>query len=424
MVLFDINLFHKGHFGYVDGHMRYLEGKKTVIMENDSLWYKDPAADNLETSLIQLTTDSDALHMVRIGDLRGSVDLFVVHEMGLAVEGFPEIGWIDVGDDEEGASRGNANGVADLGANNPEAKDPEEDGHGEEAGAAPEDNVEAMDDGGGHNVISNNEGGENEGANSDVAENEGADGEVAENEGANEDNAEVAEGAVSNEDIENGEDESDGTNEEQGKGHGSVDDDTKESEYVPSEKNTDSADDVQFTDSEEDLDLDDNGFGIGEKGSGGGSGSGSGNGNGNGNGVADKGKGKVNEDFSHDEGSEELEGIMMQWRVGTVYASRDEFKETVSTYAVYTVRGIKFDYCDRKWVIAICQQDCPFRLYCVKVNEEETWQLRSINVKHNCAQVQRVGIMHSKWLRKAFKRKVEVNPKVKIKEFVAKADRK
>ncbi|MED6189123.1 hypothetical protein PIB30_092680, partial [Stylosanthes scabra] len=229
------------------------------------------------------------------------------------------------------------------------------------------------------NVIGNNEGGENEGANSDVAENEGADGEVAENEGANEDNAEVADGTVFNEDIENGEDE---TNEEQGEGHGSVDDDTEESEYVPSEEKTDSADDVQCTDSEEDLDLDDNGFGIGERGSG----SGSGNRNGNGNGVADKGKGKVNEDFSHSEGSEELEDgndfgdydasdddgdvagrnlfpvhkpienmANYQWRVGTVYALWDEFKETVSAYAVYTARGIKFDYGDRKRVIAICQ---------------------------------------------------------------------
>ncbi|MED6189416.1 hypothetical protein PIB30_095775 [Stylosanthes scabra] len=76
-----------------------------------------------------------------------------------------------------------------------------------------------------------------------------------------------------------------------------------------------------------------------------------------------------------------------QWRVGTVYASRDEFKETVFAYAVYIARGIKFDYCDRK-------------------------------------RVQRVGIMHSKWLGKAFKRKVEVNPKVKMKELVAKVDRK
>ncbi|MED6125381.1 hypothetical protein PIB30_068053 [Stylosanthes scabra] len=62
-------------------------------------------------------------------------------------------------------------------------------------------------------------------------------------------------------------------------------------------------------------------------------------------------------------------------------------------------------------VIAICDENCPFRLYAVKMNDEDTWQLRSMNVRHNCKQVKRVGIMHSKWLGKVFKKKVENNPK-------------
>ncbi|MED6148439.1 hypothetical protein PIB30_053276 [Stylosanthes scabra] len=412
MVLFDINLFHNSYFGYVDGHMRYLGGKKTVIVENDSdfwsvyeadeqlkrfgywrdditaLWYKDPAEDNLETSLMQFTTDSDALHMVRIGDLRGSVDLFVVHEKKLQVEGFPEIGWINVGDDEEGAGAGNgevagnADGVL------------EEGGDGEKAPAAHEQNAEVGDEAGG-----NEEGNENV---NEVHENVVGNSEGVENEGSNGD-----EGDVSNDDVEHGEDENEATNEEQGQEHGVVDDETEESEYVASEENTDSADDVQFTDSEEDFDLNDDGFGLGERGSGSGSA--------NGNGIPDKGKGKLNHDFSHDEGSEKLEEghgfgdydasedddddarrnlflvhkpvedmANYQWRVGRVYTSRDKFKETVSAYAVYIARGIKFDYCDKKRVIVVCQPNCPFKLYCVKVNEEETWQLRSMNVKHNC----------------------------------------
>ncbi|MED6110473.1 hypothetical protein PIB30_043225 [Stylosanthes scabra] len=427
MVLFDINLFHKGTFEYVDGHMHYVGGKKTVIMENNSdfwsvfeaheqlkrfgywgvniaaLWYKDPQANNLEVALMQFTNDADALDMVRIGELRGSVDLFVVHETGLDVEGFPAIGWIDVG------------------------------------GEGPVENAEAGEDGGGGNVNGNNGAVENDvddgvAAENDVgngvaAENDVDDGVAAENEVSDGGETEGGVGQDSSEHLESGEVDSDGAEEVHGEADGSVDDDTEEFDYVPSEKNSDNADDVQFTDSEEDFDLDDNGFGIGE------GGLGSGGGNENVSGAADKGKGKLNEDFSNDEGSEELEDghgfrnyaaseddgddsgrhlypvhkplenmANYEWRVGTIYTSRDKFKETVSAYAVYTQRGIKFDYCDKKRVIAICVDGCPFRLYCVKV--------------------QGVGIMHSKWVGKAFKKKVEVNPKVKIKELVAKADRK
>ncbi|MED6134045.1 hypothetical protein PIB30_033872 [Stylosanthes scabra] len=45
------------------------------------------------------------------------------------------------------------------------------------------------------------------------------------------------------------------------------------------------------------------------------------------------------------------------------------------------------------------------------MTDEDTWQLRSVRVRHVCKQVQRLGILHSKWLGKAFKKKVEHNPK-------------
>ncbi|MED6138896.1 hypothetical protein PIB30_078823 [Stylosanthes scabra] len=36
MALFDIKLYHKGHFGYVDGVMRYVGGEVLLIEDNDS----------------------------------------------------------------------------------------------------------------------------------------------------------------------------------------------------------------------------------------------------------------------------------------------------------------------------------------------------------------------------------------------------
>ncbi|XP_072077746.1 uncharacterized protein [Arachis hypogaea] len=47
-----------------------------------------------------------------------------------------------------------------------------------------------------------------------------------------------------------------------------------------------------------------------------------------------------------------------------------------------------------------------------------------MNLIHTCTQAHRVGILHSKWLGKAFKKKVESNPKVKTRELVSKAQKK
>ncbi|MED6153239.1 hypothetical protein PIB30_099948, partial [Stylosanthes scabra] len=175
--------------------------------------------------------------------------------------------------------------------------------------------------------------------------------------------------------------------------------DSDDGEYIPEEEVTNSADDIHFTDSDDELDLNDNGFG--------------GEGLPAENANADKGKRALNDDFHGDEGeeSDDMEGLHpvggydrdedaegddedeaevrmfpmhkpvadmknYPWRVGTLYANRDEFKETVSSFAVHTARGIQLSHCDRMRVIAICKPGCPFRLYAMKMSEEDSWQLR------------------------------------------------
>ncbi|RYR39732.1 hypothetical protein Ahy_A09g045317 [Arachis hypogaea] len=143
-------------------------------------------------------------------------------------------------------------------------------------------------------------------------------------------------------------------------------DDSNNEEFVPSDLEVDSADGIHFTDSEEEYD-DDSGF-EGLTGVKDGS-------------QVDKGKGVVNGEFSDDEGF-----------------NNDE---------------LDLEYENR-----------PFLLYAAKMGEETTWQLRSMNLKHTGGQAHRVGIMHTSWLSRAFKKKVEHNPKVKLKELVNKAQRK
>ncbi|MED6212657.1 hypothetical protein PIB30_085597 [Stylosanthes scabra] len=451
MVYFDIKLYHGGYFGYEEGAMCYIGGEIVTIEDTDSdFWcvfealeqltrfryakdniaamrYKDPTVNQFEIGLMMFDSDRAALDMVAVAEDRGYVELLIVHDG--EQEGFPEIGYIDVGGIRRGkmapmvVTKLPPNGENEVVDGNNVVQNAEVDG-----GPAEEVANEAAE-------------GENEGTNNGR---EGTSGVREVSEGENQPRNEEVEAALGEkelpkdwvesavseavdgsdegqaaEGVDEGEqgDEGDGVEEhhleQEVQNHvvPGANDDSTDGDYVPSEEDTDSADDemftnsegeqvetdsaddIIFTDSESELDLEDNFFGVetnrGE------------------NGVADKRKKVVNEDFSNDDGedSKELEaghavggsgideaedvdeegsrvvypvhkpkGNMAnyRWQLDTVYASREEFKETVSSFAVHTQWGIKFDKCDRKRVIVICQPICPFRLYAVKMNEEDT----------------------------------------------------
>ncbi|MED6114094.1 hypothetical protein PIB30_077009 [Stylosanthes scabra] len=73
-----------------DGVLRHKSASQGV--------FQDPAVVDLSVGLVQFLNDVDALEIVRIAQERGLVELFVVHGDG-AAEGFPEIGYVDVGGD-------------------------------------------------------------------------------------------------------------------------------------------------------------------------------------------------------------------------------------------------------------------------------------------------------------------------------------
>ncbi|RYR69200.1 hypothetical protein Ahy_A03g015735 [Arachis hypogaea] len=258
-----------------------------------------------------LKGDAEAIEMCNIAGLRGLVELYVVHDVGDA-ELFPEVGYVDVG------------GVAKEGTDDGLGLVVFE-GHGAEAaGASAEPNKATK----------------------------GGDG-----------------------------------NEFQVDGSESNDEDSEDPEYMPSDEEGNSVGEVHFADSDEDFEGDsgfDDGNSVLEEA------------------TACKEKGKDSDELEMDhmiggdEGDEdEAENVgddisdrvgqrfpvhkplkdmnSYRWEVGTLYASRQEFKETVLAYAVHTARSIKFKKCNLVRVRAVCQKDCPFWLYAHKVGNESTW---------------------------------------------------
>ncbi|RYR71786.1 hypothetical protein Ahy_A02g006008 [Arachis hypogaea] len=205
------------------------------------------------------------------------------------------------------------------------------------------------------------------------------------------------------------------------------DNDSVDSEYKPSEEEEETEDDSNFTNSEDELDPDVSGFqdvNVANKKCRAGKKKGVATDNFGDEDVARSDELENDHEVGGDVSDSENQGQSYPWEVGTLYASREEFKDTVTAYAVQTARAITFRKCDLQRVRAVCTGECPFWVYAAKMKEEDTWQLCSMNLSHTCTQAHRVGIMHSRWLGKGFKKKVSSNPKVKIRELVSKAQKK
>ncbi|RYR49945.1 hypothetical protein Ahy_A07g036471 [Arachis hypogaea] len=361
MVYINMRVHHGGAFGYEEG--------ANIV----ALWYKDPSLDDLETSLKMLKGDIKAIEMCNIAGLRGLIELYVVHDVGDA-EPFSEMGYVDIG------------GVAEEGTDN------------------------------GHGLVIF-EGHEDEAAKASGEPNKGTEGRDVGDEFRV--------------------DESD-----------SSDEDSKDPEYMPFDDEGDSAGDIHFTDSEEDY-KGDSGFDedtvpkeatAGKK-------KGSGINQFSDEDGADSDESEIDHMIGGDEGDDDdaendaddvsdhggqkfpvhkplKDMSSYRWEVGTLYASKQEFKETVLEYAVHTARSIKFKQCDLVRVRGVCQKDCPFWLYTHRVRDESTWQLKSLNLQHTCMQIHKVGILHTNWLGAQFKKKIESNPRIKINELQAKAHKK
>ncbi|RYR18449.1 hypothetical protein Ahy_B03g063071 [Arachis hypogaea] len=110
-----------------------------------------------------------------------------------------------------------------------------------------------------------------------------------------------------------------------------------------------------------------------------------------------------------------------KWEVGTLYVSREEFKECATAYAVSSGRSLRFSKVDLKRVKVECVEGCEWYAYCGKMKHERSWQLKSCNNKHNCSRELKIGIMHAKWLSKVFLNKIAENPKIKLTTLMRKA---
>ncbi|XP_058747066.1 uncharacterized protein LOC131620058 [Vicia villosa] len=87
-------------------------------------------------------------------------------------------------------------------------------------------------------------------------------------------------------------------------------------------------------------------------------------------------------------------------------------------------KDLKFMKNDKKRVRVRCKDGCQWDLYCAKLPDEDSWQVRKIIDEHNCSREFNVKLLSTKWLSKRIHNSLKNNPRLKGKDIKDKALRK
>ncbi|RYR79110.1 hypothetical protein Ahy_A01g003974 [Arachis hypogaea] len=375
MVLFNMRVHHGGVFGYENGVLRYLKGQSTVVEDIDGdRWSVFEAYEELrqlgylKSNIFALwykdpTEDDYESHLKLLEGDTEAIEMCTI----AGRRGFVDLFVVhDVKDTE----RFSEVGFLDVGGETVGGQSEELLGGGLDL-VVFEGNVEDSD---GARVV-----GEQECENKDGGVELSQEGHEADSD-----------------DVSSGEDSDDPT-------------------YLPSNEEENSVEDIHFTDSDEVYDYE-SGFGDD-------------------NAVlkdcnAEKDKKVVTSDLDDEDAvdSDELEQDHVIAGVGTCADDGEDAAEEGGRGFQCIRHKSTWESTNGRW--AHCMNlDKSSRTHwrpmqSTQVGEESTWQLRSMNLQHTCMQTHQVGIMHSKWLGSQFKKKVEANPKIKVKELVARAHKK
>jgi hypothetical protein len=113
-----------------------------------------------------------------------------------------------------------------------------------------------------------------------------------------------------------------------------------------------------------------------------------------------------------------------KWELGTYFQTKEEFQEGMKTYAIHSNRGLRFKKNDKERMRMVCVKGCKWWVYCAKIPNEETWQLRRMYDTHNCKRDYRVKLLNSDWLGKKLHTSVRENPTLKLTDIMAKTQHK
>ncbi|CAL8128220.1 unnamed protein product [Prunus armeniaca] len=106
-----------------------------------------------------------------------------------------------------------------------------------------------------------------------------------------------------------------------------------------------------------------------------------------------------------------------QFRLGMMFANRNEFKQAVRYYACVNGKDIRFTLRESFKVQAKCKKPCPWVIYASKVDESSTLMVKTLTDLHTCPRAEKIKLCTSTWLSHRYTEELIDNPKWEVPKF-------
>ena len=114
----------------------------------------------------------------------------------------------------------------------------------------------------------------------------------------------------------------------------------------------------------------------------------------------------------------------MRPQLGERYEGPEQLKRALAYYALANGYKLYYSVNNPKRLLAKCSRDnedkkCPFRLWASWMQEEKSFQIKTLNDKHVCSRTYEYGsLITSNWVARNYAKKIMVNPTITVRSLI------
>ena len=96
----------------------------------------------------------------------------------------------------------------------------------------------------------------------------------------------------------------------------------------------------------------------------------------------------------------------------------DDFRSTIRQYGLNDRRAVYFAKNDSQRCQVICEEGCPFYIWCTRIKNSENVQIKTLVDKHTCTKPYTNKHATVKYLTKKYGDRIRKDPRWKIKDMI------
>lgn len=96
----------------------------------------------------------------------------------------------------------------------------------------------------------------------------------------------------------------------------------------------------------------------------------------------------------------------------------EDFRKAVVEYGLADRRALQYSHNDQDRCQVVCEKNCPFYIWCSRIKDEETVEIRSLVNEHLCTKPYNNKLASVKYLTELYGNRIRKNPTWKIKDMM------